>query len=134
MQRERTCASKLASRREKQHPPPRMVVGQEGEGIAKKYVQLLGYRFYAKNVRIGRDEIDLIAFDPSDKVLVFIEVKTRKRLSIDYPPELGLTDAKREKMERSAHAWVAAHEYEGSFRLDLICIAGGKMTNHFEGI
>jgi len=111
-----------------------MVVGREGEEIAKKYVQSLGYHFYAQNVRIGRDEIDLIAFDPNDKVLAFIEVKTRKKLSVDYPPELGLTDSKREKIERSANAWVDAHDYEGSFRLDLICVAGKKVVSHMKEI
>jgi len=51
-----------------------------------------------------------------------------------FPPHLGLTRAKRSKLWRSAHKWVAAHDYQGSFRIDLLCVIGGKVIEHITEI
>ena len=53
-------------------------LGQAGEGIAASYLTTQGYAVRERNVRFGRYEIDLIADDPTKKMLVFIEVKTRR--------------------------------------------------------
>jgi len=51
--------------------------GHWGEGLAAKYLRKeKGFRIVEVNWRAGRDEIDLIAWD--EKILVFVEVKTRK--------------------------------------------------------
>ncbi|MFA7681563.1 MAG: YraN family protein, partial [Candidatus Peribacteraceae bacterium] len=88
------------------------------------------YRIYARNVRLQKDEIDIVAYDPQERSVVFAEVKTRARTSKDFRPELNITRAKKEHLLRAARAWVALHEYEGSFRLDLICVAEGQVIHH----
>jgi putative endonuclease len=50
--------------------------GKRGELEAVRYLQRQGYRIVERNVRLGRGEIDLVAYD--GKVLVFIEVKARR--------------------------------------------------------
>lgn len=51
-------------------------LGSIGEQSVRKYLEDKGWRFVAQNVRVGRDEIDLIMLDGN--VLVFVEVKLRK--------------------------------------------------------
>jgi putative endonuclease len=103
-----------------------------GERTAARYVQRLGYKVLEANVRLGKDEIDLVAFDPTDQVMVFIEVKTRAKLHEDYRPELNLDFRKRRMLRRSARRWVAWQHYEGGYRIDLICVAEGRVTDHIK--
>ena len=108
--------------------------GKLAEDIAEEYLRALGYKFYNRNVRIGRDEIDLVMFDPAEQVVVFVEVKSRTTPSSNYTPELNLTQSKRAKLFRSAHAWVDLCAYEGSYRIDVIYIAAGAVTGHIQEI
>lgn len=50
--------------------------GRAGEQIAAEYLRLLGFGIIERNLRIGRNEIDIIALD--GRCLVFVEVKTRR--------------------------------------------------------
>jgi len=50
-------------------------IGQFGEGLAKDYLEKKGYKIISQNVKISFQEIDIIA--KKDKLLVFVEVKTR---------------------------------------------------------
>lgn len=108
-------------------------VGQQGEQTAIRYLMSLGYEIRGHNVRIGlRDEIDILAFDPMDAVLVFAEVKTRSRRDKDFRPELNMDKRKMKAMRRAARLWVGKHEYEGGYRIDLLSIVGGKVTGHLQ--
>ncbi len=107
-------------------------VGREGEALAKRYIHALGYELRGSNIRVGRGEIDLLAFDPTDQVLVFLEVKSRAHRHAEYRPELNLTFRKRTSMAKAAREWIAANTYEGGYRMDLLCIAGGKVTDHMK--
>lgn len=107
------------------------MLGQGGEHVAAAYLRSLGYHIRATNVRLSRDELDIIAFDPADDVLVFAEVKTRSHLADEFLPEKTASWHKRRKLKRAARRWVAEHEYEGGYRMDLICVRGGKVTEHF---
>lgn len=50
--------------------------GKRGESEAVHFLRRQGYRIVDRNIRLGRGEIDLIAYDGN--VLVFIEVKARR--------------------------------------------------------
>jgi putative endonuclease len=50
--------------------------GQQSEMEAVRFLKRRGYRIVGQNIRIGRGEIDLIAYDRD--VLVFVEVKARR--------------------------------------------------------
>lgn len=109
-------------------------LGEIGETQAIAYLHAVGYKLYDRNVRIKRDEIDIIAYDPQEKCIVFAEVKTRKNNHPDYTPLLNLTGQKKEKMRRAAQRWVSLHDYDGSYRIDLICITGGQVQDHFVSV
>lgn len=84
-----------------------------------------------RNVRVGpKDEIDIIALDREENVLVFAEVKARSKDDKVFRPELNAGSVKKEKLRRSARTWIAEHEYDGGYRIDLICVANGKVSEH----
>ncbi|MFC2075030.1 YraN family protein [Bdellovibrionota bacterium] len=64
----------------------RKELGKKGELIARRYLQSLGYKREAENVRTRMGEIDLIAWDGGE--LVFVEVKTSKSNLFSRPEEL----------------------------------------------
>lgn len=105
-------------------------VGIRGEETASKYLTALGYQVLDRNLKIGRDEVDILAFDPMQNAMVFAEVKSRARNSHSFPPHLNLTPRKRRAMTRAARTWVGERAYDGSYRLDLLCIAAGRVIDH----
>jgi putative endonuclease len=50
-------------------------VGEFGEGLVIKYLERKGYQIKEKNLKLSYQEIDIVAFEK--KELVIIEVKTR---------------------------------------------------------
>ncbi len=108
--------------------------GKSGEQLAAKFLRKNGFRVINTNVRIHRDEIDIIAYDPTDDVMIFCEVKTRTAFLDDYRPELNITYKKRSLMARAARTWVAHHRWEGGYRMDVICIANNTVIEHYREI
>jgi putative endonuclease len=112
-----------------------MVVGEQGESLACTYLRSIGYSIRGRNIRIGHDEIDVIAHDPEDDVLVFVEVKTRTKKSEEgFSPEMTATATKRRKIQRCARRWIAYANYDGGYRMDLVCVQENRVTNHFKEI
>ena len=113
--------------------PAHLILGAEGETIAEAYLRSIGYEIRNKNVRIGRGEIDIIAWDPEDQVLVFTEVKTRSEKTLPgFHPDKAATEDKRVTLRRAARRWVADHDFDGGYRIDLVCVQEGRVTNHFK--
>jgi len=106
--------------------------GLKGEEIATHYFVSIGYDIRGRNVRIGRDEIDIIAHDPVDDVIVFAEVKTRSKLLDDFPPELGIDWRKKQCLIHAARTWVHRYHYDRGYRMDLVSVAEGRVTGHLK--
>ncbi len=60
-------------------------LGDLGERIACDFLKKKGYKILAKNYRIKRGEIDIVAEKGS--AIVFVEVKTRKKRNHGEPKE-----------------------------------------------
>jgi putative endonuclease len=103
-----------------------------GEDVAASYLLGLGYSILVRNARFGRDEIDVVARDPHAGMLVFAEVKTRRRHSAAYPIRTAVTVRKRRAMRRAVDAWITAHEYDGPARMDVLCVCGGRIVEHLK--
>ncbi|MFH0770054.1 MAG: YraN family protein [Candidatus Peregrinibacteria bacterium] len=114
----------------KQTVAKHMKVGRSGEEAAERFLRRLGYRIDGKNIRLGKDEVDILAWDPRDDVVVFVEVKTRSIPSEDFCPVINVTRKKRWSMRRAARRWVADHEYEGGYRIDVVSVSGSRVTDH----
>lgn len=104
--------------------------GDRGELIAARYLQTHGYRVLFRNVRLRRNEIDLIAYDTLRRMLVFVEVKTRTRTNDHYPIRTAMDRRKRRALRRAIHAWVTSRRYALPVRLDLLCVDGQGQVEH----
>lgn len=108
--------------------------GRNGEDVAMRYLLTSGYGLLGRNVRIARDELDLIVYDPVDGVIVFVEVKSRTINDPDFTPLLNFTEDKKACVTRAAQRWIADQEKEWGWRIDLILVAEGKVTDHLKDV
>jgi len=54
--------------------------GDDAEALAAAHLRTLGWRVLARQVRVGRAELDLLAIDPGPPpALVVVEVRWRSR-------------------------------------------------------
>jgi len=66
----------------------RQARGAAGEETAARYLATLGWRVVARNVKVGRDEIDILAVDPGvPKTLVVVEVRSLRTAAFGHPEE-----------------------------------------------
>lgn len=110
--------------------------GKEGEDIAKKYLENKGYGIVEQNYRTKRAEIDIVARHKN--TLVFIEVRTKRHEHYGTPEET-ITYAKRVRLGRNAAAYTHRIRYNGSWRIDAVCIVldqdtGVQRISHYENI
>ena len=61
------------------------ITGRNGEELAATYMEEKGFEVFKKNYRSGKAEIDLIM--KKENLLVFAEVKLRKKTSYGMPEE-----------------------------------------------
>ncbi len=106
------------SRRTTNH---RQWLGREGEAQAALFLETRGYRIIARNVRVDRIEIDLIA--RRGGLLVFVEVKSR-RASCHGDAAEAVDERKQRRIRRGAHAWLSTKPVEargtGQRRFDVV--------------
>lgn len=95
-------------------------LGRDGEALAERFLERRGYRVVARNLRIARGEIDLIAYDGA--VLVFIEVKARRGAAFGRADE-AVGARKRAQLGRLASAYLAQRRLaEQLCRFDLVTV------------
>jgi len=112
-----------------------IATGKRGEREAEKYLRKCNYKIIDRNVRVGRrDEMDLIVYDKKENVLVFVEVKARSNVDEDFHPMLNFTYKKRQSFQRAVRLWIARQEYEGGYRMDVICVMGGAVREHIREV
>ncbi len=108
--------------------------GANGERLAEAFLRDHDYKIYDCNVRMGRDEIDIIAYDQQERTLVFVEVKTRSTYDPDFLPILSMTRRKKKAMRRAAWKWMHAQGYDAPWRMDGIFIIGQKVFRHIRQV
>jgi putative endonuclease len=84
---------------------PRRRLGRVGEDLALAHLERLGFELVVRNHRTRWGEIDLIVHD--GKVLVFVEVKTRRASGSGRGPWEALHERKRTQVRRMAAAFLA---------------------------
>lgn len=66
----------------------RQLHGALAETEAADYLEGLGWRVVARNVRVGRDELDILAIDPGPPAtLVVVEVRSLRTVAFGSPEE-----------------------------------------------
>jgi len=81
----------------------RQNLGQTAENLAVNYLQQKGYQIFKRNFRLRRAEIDIIAIDRQD--LVIIEVKSI-RTDRFGPGENRITSRKKTKLIIAAYGFL----------------------------
>ncbi|MFN2188919.1 MAG: YraN family protein [Candidatus Promineifilaceae bacterium] len=97
----------------------RRLLGQWGEQVAARHLQDKGMKILAQNWRCQRGEIDIVARDVEE--YVFVEVKTRKGRGMGLPEE-GLTPKKSQKLIELAQEYLAEHDLDPNWRIDLVAV------------
>lgn len=113
-----------------------MNLGKHGEASAREYLLQKGYEIVKENFRYLRAEVDLIVKDESKKLLVFVEVKTRRTKKFGEPEE-AVNDTKQKQLIKSAEGFLMNNtgyeDYDKRFDVIAIYIEGEKETiNHIE--
>jgi putative endonuclease len=120
-------------------------IGDDGERAAAVRLEAMGWTVVARNLRLGRAEVDLLAIDPSDPPsLVVVEVRRRSGRQFGLAEET-VGRRKRAVLRRAAGELAARRTLPDGRRLpplpvrvDLIAIdrdAGGRPSfRHHRGI
>ncbi len=109
-------------------------IGTLGEDVAAAFLEKRRYRILERNFRCKGGEVDIIARDPGDQSLVFIEVKARKDLSYGVP-QLAVTPFKQRQVSKAALTWLSKKRlHDRNARFDVIAILlagdGGHKIEH----
>lgn len=101
--------------------------GAWGERMAVEYLRRKGFEIVDRNSTPHTDkrlEIDIVAWEPRNDVMVFVEVKQHAQLS-PYGRRLRSIDCrKRMNLRRACNAWRRINRWQGSFRFDVVEIYG----------
>lgn len=100
--------------------------GLSGEQRARHYLEQGGLQWRAANVRTRYGEVDLVMQD--GPVLVFIEVKSRRTALSGHPAE-AVTPPKLRHLVAVAHSYLGQIRHRGPWRIDVVAIAGDKVTH-----
>ncbi|MDV2989385.1 MAG: YraN family protein [Dehalogenimonas sp.] len=109
----------------------RISTGQNGEAIARKYLEKNGYRILAANWRSKNAELDLIA--RKGREIVFVEVRAKSTDAFGTPAE-SVTRHKQRKLISAAQSYLAENKIDGDWRIDFIGIQFTGNTHQLEHI
>ncbi len=102
--------------------------GRWGENVSARHLAGMGWRIIGRNERpCRRDrrcELDIVAFDPRERSVVFVEVKTHKARS-DFAGRLwGIDGRKKQNLLRASANWLMQKRWHGNFRFDVMEVYG----------
>jgi putative endonuclease len=115
-------------------------LGDAAEALVASRLEAAGWKIHARNVRIGRHELDLIATDPGPpQALVFVEVRWRARRDFGLAEET--VDAAKRRHLRAATFGLLGGQVPRSgpiprlpslpLRFDLVVVEpGGRIRHH----
>ena len=122
---------------------PKQRAGDAAEQVVAQRLTAAGWTIRARNVRVGRAELDLIATDPGPPpALVVVEVRWRSRRDFGLAEET-VDHAKRARLRAAAFALLDGQvPHSGPIaplprlplRFDLIAVEPGNRLRHHRAI
>ncbi len=94
-------------------------IGEKAEKLAQVHLLNLGYKILATNYHYGHLELDIIAKDGDE--LVVVEVKARSGLRYEHPSE-AVTNQKIKNIVEAADGYIQQVNWEGDTRFDIITV------------
>lgn len=82
-------------------------IGDIGERLVASWLETQDYQLIYRNWSCRQGEIDLIAFHPAEKNLIFVEVKTRNQRNWDKHGMFAIDARKQEKISQTAALFLA---------------------------
>lgn len=117
-------------------------LGDAAEALVARRLAAGGWTIVARNVRVGRHELDLVAVDPGPpRTLVFVEVRWRARRDFGLAEET-VDGAKRRRLRAAAFALMDGRvPHSGPIsplprlpvRFDLVAVEPGGRVRHHRG-
>ena len=115
-----TWLEKILSRFKKPLPP-HIETGRKGEDAAAKALRKMGYRILDRNVRFRKGEIDIVAREGEN--LVIVEVKSLKNPLEGYRPTTRIGLKKRRKLLLAASEFQRRHRLtDVPLRFDVVSV------------
>ena len=109
-------------------------LGKKGEEIVREHLIFSGYKILDVNWRHGHKEIDVVARQGEE--IVVVEVKTRLE-NYTVEPWEAVTTSKIRNIVEVADAWLRIHQIDLETRFDVISVVikkdGSHLLEHFEG-
>lgn len=94
-------------------------LGNWGETKAATFMEQKGFEIVQRNYRDRHAEIDLIV--QKDKMLIFVEVKTRTNVSFGFPEEF-VNAAKAKSVMKAAENYIFDFDWHFDVRFDIVSI------------
>ncbi len=99
------------------------ILGQQGETIAKVFLENAGYEIFDENWVHAKAEVDLIVY--RDKRIIFVEVKTRTSSGFGQPEDF-VNQSKQTLLRKAAEEYLYLMNFKGESRFDVISILFDK--------
>nr|MBP7472629.1 YraN family protein [Prevotella sp.] len=98
-------------------------LGKLGEEKAAVYLREKGYTIIERDWKFGKRDLDIIALDDTEAVMVFVEVKTRRNENY-IEPEMAIDRTKIRNLASCANAYVRMNNVSRELRFDIITVIG----------
>lgn len=95
-------------------------LGKWGEQVARDYLTAKGFALIATNLRLGRNELDIVALRGNR--IIFVEVKTRSDNFAD--PFDAIDSRKVRRIVRAADSFIRMHNIPHEAQFDIISVVG----------
>lgn len=97
-------------------------IGALTENLAAEYLKNKKYKILEKNFRCRFGEIDIVA--QKNKILVFVEVKSRTNFDNRYSPLDNITQAKKQKLIKLGQYYLKNKRIpsDSSWQIDVIAV------------
>ena len=105
--------------------------GIKGEEIARIHYANRGYEILDTNFRYQRAEIDFIALTPEEHLLVFVEVKNRRRKDFGET-ETFVSVAQQNRIKEAAEEYIFGINWKKDIRFDILCVDPEKKIEWFQ--
>ena len=122
----RMPAQCLTPREAARETPSTAALGAAAERRARRHYRVRGYRILDANVRVGRNEIDIVL--RRGRQLVFCEVKAKTGDAYGDPLEM-VSAEKQRRLRRAAELWLAGRPHLAglSVRFDVLAVRAWRV-------
>ena len=103
-------------------------LGKWGEEQAATFLERKGYTICDRDWRAGHRDLDIIALNEDQTILVIVEVKTRTSAELNEPEE-AVNRKKIRNIGNAANLYLKEFNVEYDVRFDIVSVTGTSDSN-----